>query len=200
MIPVGHGQLTIPFTLVGDDREMVVTFGFEDNPAVSADAVAESLQTAWFAMNTMASSSISTQYTVGPCRVVVNRSLGLFEGQASAARTGTNAALAPVPQNCALLVRKATARGGRQGRGRIFLPPCTENESVISATGDIGAPSVANWNTELAEFLAAAETASLALELLHSEVEPPGTTPPPDNITSLLAQRILATQRVRLRR
>lgn len=199
-IPVGHGQLTIPFNLTGDDREMVVTFGFEDNSAISPDSIAEIFQTAWFGMNTMASSAISTAYSVGPCRVRVNRTLGLFEGSAAATRAGTNAGIAPLPQNVALLVRKTTLRGGREGRGRLFLPPCTENEANVSATGDIGATAVTNWNTELEEFRVACETNSQPLELLH-DVQPGDPTPPtPDNITGLLMQRFVATQRNRLRR
>lgn len=200
-IPVGHGQLTIPFNLTGDDREMVVTFGFEDNAAISADSIAEIFQTAWFAMNTMAASSISDQYSVGPCRVVVNRTLGLFEGFAAATRAGTNVGVSPVPQNCAYLIRKTTARGGRHGRGRVFLPPLTGGEASITPTGDIGAAAVTNWNTELEEFRVACETNSQALELLHSP-PPGGVGPviPPDNITGLLMQRVVATQRNRLRR
>lgn len=198
-IPVGFGQLTIPFTLTGDAEEMVCTLGFDDDGTSTPNTIATTLQTQLFAEDSWAASSLAVGYTVGPCRVVVNRTLGTFEGQAGTSRAGTNAGL-PVPsQNVAVLVRKITARGGRAGRGRLFLPGLQLGEGNVTATGVILQSLVDSWTADFNSFLAACTTVGFPLVLLHQDPEV-GPPLPPDPITGFAVQPVVATQRTRLRR
>lgn len=102
--------------------------------------------------------------------------------------------LAPAPPNVSLLVSKSTPFGGRQSRGRMFLPPVWIAESNIDAGGTIAAGPVAAMQSRLTAFMNALDTAELTPVLLH------GTEATlPYEITSLTLQSLVATQRRRLR-
>lgn len=57
-----------------------------------------------------------------------------------------------LPQNSAFLARKITARAGRRGRGRWFVPGVPENS--VDDGGTLTAGAVTAMNTALANFLA----------------------------------------------
>jgi hypothetical protein len=94
-------------------------------------------------------------------------------------------------------VRKNTARGGRRGRGRIYLPWFIAEDGVdevgLITPGTIGAIQAAMdvWRTKLVDF-------DLPMYVLHnSGISATGT---PDQVTSLRVQGMIATQRRRLGR
>lgn len=106
-----------------------------------------------------------------------------------------SATLAPVPINCAVLINKVTAAGGRRNRGRIFYPPVFPNEGDISALGIIQSSDVTALQTKFANFLAELDTVQIHPVLFHQSG---AQTPTP--IVDLRVQPMLATQRRRMRR
>lgn len=118
---------------------------------------------------------------------------GPIQGSAPQAIPGTKSA-PPVPVNSSFLLQKQTGRGGRQGRGRCFLPPIWTDESNVSASGvitsfDLGLIQ-ALWTNALTDLLAS----DCPPVLLHAD----GSTPDP--ILSWTVSSVVATQRRRLRR
>lgn len=98
------------------------------------------------------------------------------------------------PPNCALLLKKFTSRGGRKGRGRMFVPGLPAD--YITDGGSLGG-AVDALTIQLDDVLRAMAGAvnSDELYLFHQE-EADGD---PDIITSLAVDSTIATQRRRLR-
>jgi len=105
--------------------------------------------------------------------------------------------ISSLPPNCALLVHKVTAAGGRRGRGRFFIPWTTDKESVNEA-GILETGSVDSRRNTLATWLTALSTNGVPMVLLHGE----GKTAliPPTPVALLQPMTLLATQRRRLGR
>jgi hypothetical protein len=99
------------------------------------------------------------------------------------------------PPNVSLLVHKVTDMGGRQGRGRMFIPGFREDR--VSGEGIVQASDVTSINTALTTFFDGMETADLRLALLRSEGSP---ITAPELLTGLQLDTRVATQRRRLRR
>lgn len=91
----------------------------------------------------------------------------------------------------AVLVKKVTALGGRQNRGRLYLP--FTSEASIGIGGTLEAAYYTTVNTEVQAILAAYSGASYPWVLLHTS---PSATPTP--IVSLELETKCATQRRRL--
>lgn len=202
VIPVGYGQFVLPIQLEGDPEGMVVTIGFKNDSALSFNGIANNIQNALMGSTTFAASAIASVYNVGPATVTVMTNLGPQVGVADTIVSGENTGILPPPQNCAWLIQKRTARGGRAGRGRMYLPLINVTEASVSATGDVLALTVDDMQTTFTQWLADCATLQLPLYLLHSESESELPPPPlpPDAITSLVVQTKIATQRNRLRR
>jgi hypothetical protein len=109
---------------------------------------------------------------------------------------------AMLPQNCALLVRKNTALGGRRNRGRLFLPGCV-NEGATSGTGVINGSTYSIYlsyaNAWFVRHLngQGADAGVMPMYLLHSTGITP--VPEPTEITALSVDPVISTQRRRLR-
>jgi len=99
----------------------------------------------------------------------------------------------PTPAQAALLVTKNTALGGRQGRGRLFMPSI--NEAGVTAAGVVQTATVLVWQNAFNAFFDAMAGNNLPLVLLHNAVE---VVPTP--VTSLTVNSLMATQRRRIRR
>lgn len=205
-IPVGYGQWTLPLRLSGDSEEMVVTCGFLDDDTSDPNAIANTITNALFATSSFAASTWSTIYTLGPGRVTVNRTLGTFEGVATVTRVGTNAAFSPTHQNTAVLCRKITSRGGRRGRGRMYLPVGLTAEGNITPQGGLLESVRATLQADLETWKTALIAASFPLQLLHGDKVDPETgeiielAPPPNIINTWQVDPVVATQRTRMRR
>jgi hypothetical protein len=124
---------------------------------------------------------------------------------AGAAATG-GSANPYVPPNCAALFRKRTAAGGRQNRGRTYMPFILDSGDV-SENGTINPALVAVLNTALAAFLAQLVTDStpMAIENKHFSAPPPplfvtSITASAHQVTSYTCESLIATQRRRLGR
>jgi len=199
VIPLGFGLATLPFRNTLDPEEMVCTIGFQDDPTASPNTMAVRVFGPLTSQNFMQASSGSVNYSYGPGRVTIMRTLGPVEGVDTVSRTFTNAGLLALPNNCAILAQKRTARGGRRGRGRMFFPPFFIGEGSVTSAGGVTTSLIDQWNLELENWRAGAATNVAPLYLLHDapEIGPPI---PPDAVTSLVGQYQIATQRKRMRR
>lgn len=113
------------------------------------------------------------------------------------------------PPNVAALIHKRTARGGRRGRGRMYLPWCLADADVDEAGVVLGATQVL-LQTQCTNFLGhltagtGAMTFAAAMVLLHSpsgdDVSSPTTPGDPNTVTTLTVDSLVATQRRRLNR
>jgi hypothetical protein len=97
-----------------------------------------------------------------------------------------------VPVNCAILLQKQTASGGRRNRGRLFVPPIVAGLTT-DTNGQLLAGDVTNledgFNNMLPDFV----TANVEAVIHHSDGGP-GTV-----ITGFAGSQLLATQRKRMR-
>jgi hypothetical protein len=115
---------------------------------------------------------------------------GIYEAPRTVAGAGGGN---PLPNNCTMLVRKITARGGRQGRGRMYLPMIFGSENQVSPTGAVEPVLVGAYQAIADNAFPGANW-----RLLHDS-ESAGSTVP-DQITAFVAQGRIATQRRRMRR
>ena len=205
-IPAGYGQFTEVLTLDGDAEPMVITIGV--GPNITDDAAALDWVAALhgqFGSNVMPETPNDyhairgeLRYHVAgdadddPLRVAVN----------STVYNGTHTS-EPAPQNCAYLVHKRTAVGGRQGRGRLYMPGVLEAQvspAGVISTGQISAITNAfnGWRADVeANPLTSPES---GFYLLHNLANGELLADLPTRITSFDCDSLMATQRRRLRR
>lgn len=110
---------------------------------------------------------------------------------------GGSGGSANLPPNCALLVHKRTQRGGRRGRGRLFMPWML-NEADVTENGSIGSAAVTAIQTAFTNWYVDLSARGVPMYLLHQE----GETAPglPTAVTSLAIDPLVSTQRRRLHR
>jgi hypothetical protein len=107
---------------------------------------------------------------------------------------------APLPQNCALLIRKRTSLAGRRGRGRFYAPATSEDQ--VTPTGII-APFLVQlhqdaWSAFYNSLIAPQSGPPNIPVILHRS-EGIGVEPTPTGITQFVVDGRIATQRRRLR-
>lgn len=193
IIPSGFGQVNLRFSgdIIPTGAE--VTFGIDvalvdDTPAEMAELIRQRLLTANIAqnyVNNVTLSSILVKYgpnDIGPSGIVAAAIQG--------SKTGDN-----VAANTACLVNKNTAFGGRAGKGRMYWPGMSAED--IDDSNLLSSAFATAFATALNNFRTAMATADVGLVLLH-DAGSPLTIPTP--ITSFTVQRLVATQRRRLRR
>lgn len=99
----------------------------------------------------------------------------------------------PAPPNVCHLIRKQSALGGRRGRGRMFWP-CIE-EATVNHAGDVVAGDVAIRQGIVDNFYDAMLADGMQPVILHDTA-----AVSPTDITALVYDSRVATQRDRLRR
>lgn len=108
-----------------------------------------------------------------------------------------------LPANCAMLVHKLTARGGRRGRGRFYIP-WTIGTSTITEAGGVIASDVARVQAAVEVWAGQVNTLVGPVVLLHRPSEPgiahPSSPGAPNVVTGYRADPLVATQRRRLGR
>lgn len=213
-IPPGYGQATLIFQCDGVPSPMNVTFGYEfagqEGDGRKPDVQAAAIRTAAVAANSfLPAAEFSSEYVF--MGVDVNTMDGTGEGVGTSrfSLRGSIVGSSPLPPNCAILVKKNTAIGGRKFKGRMYLPPMFWGEGEVSASGYNAQSSVYNdLQARLATFIQLLGTAGYPMMLLHSIPgsggefgggDFPGDPPPPTLVTSLTVQPQIATQRRRLR-
>lgn len=191
IIPPGYGLARLIFALAGDPEPMNTTFGcisIAEDPSewpatINAAFISSGLGTA---------ANILTQYTWLGSEVTFMDESGPVLYADTLDNLGTRTGIA-APSNCAMLVNKSTARGGRQGRGRFYFPPYQIRNDEVSSTGLITAGIRTTINGRMEAFHVALSTLGMTMVLLHSDSDAP------DTITNLFLQTTIATQRRRLR-
>lgn len=204
VIPPGTFQVKLRWGLASDPEEMISTIAVRDadnddrETLQVAKAVADSWAGAWGPAN------LVSGYTFLGCDAIKGTGGGAPE-VASYDNPIAGTAVNPCPpSNCSVLLKKKTAMGGRQNTGRMFLPAGYLTEIAVGALGDLAAGALTAFADNAAQFLenltdstpgVINELTNFVPQLLHSN---PLTDPTP--ITSLVPDRLIATQRQRMRR
>lgn len=188
IIPVGFAQATWNFEGNGLAYPGAVTLGLDPGGGADPDDVADAIN-GFFASTIMTMLNddvtlVSTQVKFGPN---ATGPIGEFSSNIPGSVSGTGAS-----SQCAYLVKKNSALGGHEGRGRMYLPGVTE--SFIGSDGALDSTQQGLLQTEVNEFFAGLTLAGYPAVILHNSA----TSPTP--ITTAIVQAVIATQRRRLRR
>lgn len=193
LIPPGYAHVIIPMKHASTPRAAAVTFGIENNtvgfltPSLVND-IQDAFTSAWNA---------DSNVTVGP-------SIARFgqEGEEPLSVTGTATFTGTfttnaLPSNSALLVKKLTSRGGRRGRGRMYIPWVVD-ETSVDEVGAIDSTTLTAYQDRAINFAVNLTTNDTPMVLLH---DADGSTAPgsPNLVTTLIPDPVIATQRRRLR-
>lgn len=217
-VPVGTGQVSWEFLYGLDPDHHFVTFAIGPGGGLGPTHV-QRLSDAWrLAMMPQLSSSLGLVNTI--LRVRQDDGTDLIH-TFPIATAGGGLALAPTPSNTAILVQKVTTRGGRRGKGRMYVPGCPE--ANVDQDGFLTVAYRASLQTAVNNLLdrltapAGGGTAGdpVAPRLLHNsstqttvQTSPTarivtttitGPGPAPDAITGFLIAPQVATQRRRMR-
>jgi len=188
IIPSGFGQVSFVHQGAGIEGDGVCTLGFRNDAGASANSAAEDIGTLWipvvdqFCVQGITFTSAFVKLgpnDVGPSGEFAFSAIG-DQGDDSAS-----------PQTCVLL-QKTTLLGGRQGRGRMYVPGPPDVLGENDGVWDAGA--VAQWQTAIDTFTAAMTSADYVPVLLHTDSLAP--TP----MTGMIVSTRSATQRRRNRR
>jgi len=194
IIPVGYGQVKMKWGLIATNVEAVSTFGVDCDVSAAPLTNATAINNILIASGRpMLPANYSTSWNYLGMELTQMSPTGPQTGVVDATTPGTTS-LSTTPPNVAFLMRKNTARGGRKGRGRCFLPPIWISEANVGVEGALNNTNLTALNVLWSAVLTALATASIPAVLLHSD----GSTP--DVITSWFVDAIVATQRRRLRR
>jgi len=191
----GFADISVWFTHSTDPRPAAITFG------VASDG--KDANQVWSAVLGALgqTGSILTKMptTVKVSRIRVSYGTDGDEDEVydmPAAAAGTTA-LSQLPPNCAVLVHKRTQRGGRRGRGRIFLP-WFGGETKVNDNGTLDSAELVAMNTCVNAFYTDLSARGVPMFLLHQ----PGLSAPglPTAVTSLAVDPVISSQRRRLHR
>jgi hypothetical protein len=201
IIPPGYALCSCQITHQSASRPAFITFGVKNelgSPMLLADGVFTSITRSGSIVAQM-----DQNVTVGP----VTTREGISGGEPIVDVSGSGVpgqqTLTTLPSNCALLMHKRTARGGRRGRGRMFIPWCL-NEPSVEENGQLTDLAMTAFTNVANTFLSALSEGQTPMYILHNTSEP-GTDHPtsagsPDLVTVLSVDRLIGTQRRRLGR
>lgn len=189
-IPAGFGLLAYQWGLATDPEVMICTLGLAVDPLVSGpqvqlDEKADAMATA------VPAAQLAGGYAFLGCTLRVGDGSGSTTVYEAPRNIVGTAGAVSLPNNCAYLVRKSTARAGRRGRGRMYLPPWIVAEADISNSGILTGAALTGLQAIVEDAFPLA-----GLVLLHDDLP---AVLAPDSITALTVDRQIATQRRRLR-
>lgn len=194
VIPVGFGQARVMCAFSGSPDPFVITWGYDGDVAEDPNTDAAEIAAILVATGRpFKPAEYSNQITFRGVEVTRQTATGPIGGLSSALVVGTKSA-PMIPCNSAFLLQKHTARGGRMGRGRCFLPPIWTDENNVSPLGIITAFDLSQMQVLWTSALTALLASDCPPVLLHAD----GSTPDP--ITSWTISDLCATQRRRMRR
>lgn len=193
-IPPGFAEIIVPIKHVSLQRAAALVFGVElTTSGPDPIDVADDFALAW---NLNAAGRLDSNVNWGPVEARVGQDGGVaLAGVGSLTGSGSRSGDSPSP-NVAVLIHLRTARGGRRGRGRKYVPWYV-GETEVDETGTITPAVVTSCTTAFSNLRTALTSNGLDLCILHSS----GLTPPgdPDLVTSVACDPRVATQRRRLR-
>jgi len=186
-IPAGFAHVLLGFTGSGTAFPMATTFGI-----VTEDSVADILTDVGDSIGTSNLPDLwHTTIVLDTIKVKKGPNTTGPSGETSVSIDGTSGTPGASP-NVAMLVRKVTNLGGRQGRGRMYFPPA--HEGAIGPDGGLDSGYLGGAQSILADWLDILEAGGNQMVLLHSDDDAPTI------VTSLSMQSPVATQRRRQRR
>lgn len=192
LIPVGYAQVNVFMPVNAFPYVPQCTFGIKTNeflgtPEEMAEATYDTWAAEWDGFLTSNVTFEKVRLKFGP-----NSTGPAYEygGSATGAVGGES-----VEPSIAALVTKSTAIGGRQGRGRFYLPGMPE--SYLDPGGTLTSTGILQGQSCADAWLAAMVALDLQPVLLHS-VGTSDTTP--EDITALTVQARYGSQRRRNRR
>ena len=196
VIPPEFFNAFFGYTLASDPEPMFTTLGFEFAPQLTIqeqNAAALEVGANW----STAMKAVAPQpYTLGPHHFeigVLNFPNRRIDGAAVDAGSGNTSAL---PNNSTMLVKKVTNLGGRQGRGRMFVPGASLGG--VSDNGTLTPGIRGAFQDAIDEFVTlVALMLDIEQAVLFHDSASPITTPTP--LSGLLVDGRIATQRRRMR-
>jgi hypothetical protein len=190
-IPTGWAQVNLVFEGLAAPRGAQVVYGAQlvgGGALVTAQDYADFARTAW---ETTLQPELTQALTFKEARVKLGPNATGLDATATSNQQGGVALSTEAPQ-VAVLIRKITAQGGKQGKGRMFLPGIAE---VAISGGAINAASKNLLDIAFADWLDQHDTALFPVALLHQEA---GISP--YIVTQMITQSVVATQRRRIRK
>lgn len=195
IVPEGFFQATMIWSVSGSVSDKVCTLGLTDGdvggrtPSQCAEDVYESVRVAgslWIA------SGSYNEWTFQGVSAFQMTEDGPIVGEFMDSDAGTASGEA-IPTNCAILVKKNTALGGRKNRGRFYWPPYHLSSSNVTSAGVIEDVELSAFQDIWDTFYDELVSRDWAPTLFHSDA----TTP--TGITGFSVESRLATQRRRMR-
>jgi hypothetical protein len=193
--PPGFADVSLKLVLDGFIRPAYITFGV-DPTMTDPQQVAQAVYGV-ASNSTSLNGKLDSNVTWAECIARLGTDggedlIGNFVGTAK----GISGGGAP-PPNVAVLIHKRTARGGRRGRGRLYMPWwCSDNDT--NEDGTILPNIVTALQTAAEQFRTQLGAAGVPMVLLHSQgLTTPG---PPDPVTQLAVSNVVGTQRRRIGR
>lgn len=188
IIPAGYAHILVGFTGLGAPTGAALTFGVQNDSDFDAPKVAFDIAEAW------GTSAMTGTYSTNVTASVFKAKLGPNATGAAAEYStafvgGLGASGHP---GAAYLVSKFTATGGRQGRGRCYIPGAAEGD--VGPGGVILPANQDQITDRWRDFNQLLILGSLPMVLLHHN----SLTPSP--VTDLVCSGQVATQRRRNRR
>lgn len=199
-IPTGFALAAWEFSMPGDVEPWYCTMGV-DLPSGGGppSGAADDLFIAW-RDNILGLQS--TTMTLNQCIVKVGSDGPPIMGYSTLGTAPGQTSGSFLPQNCAMLVDKLSAAGGRRNRGRMYIPAALP-EANVDNVGTITSGLVTGANAAFGQFLSALQDGVLPANIAYPPVilHSPGisTLPLPTPITSFRVQSVISTQRKRLR-
>lgn len=208
VIPVGFADISQFINLTGDNDPLAITYGIDISAGPFTQPDLAECRNAYVTgfLNFM-----PPFYSVGSIRAVVGVDAGdPVVIESGGTDPGTDTATGHLPQNCALLVTKRTASGGRRNRGRMYIPGLL-GDAAVDNLGNLMSGIETTYQGSADAFLSALTDSGVtnvaSMVILHTYgwnggVDPglPVGFPAPTPVTSLDVQGTIGTQRRRLRR
>ena len=191
-VPIGHVEFWLRFALTGDPEPMYTALAYEIATPPFTQAQAEICIDR---MQDLIRARVCDDYTLDGGFALVGNDGGDLRYDVTQAQAGQVVAQ-PLPQNCAVLLSKRTAVGGRANRGRMYVPGISG--ASVSPSGVLDGTTITNWQTTCSALMlsgmGAAGSNVLSPVLLHKS-----NAAAPTDLTVLDVSNRIATQRRRLR-
>lgn len=204
VIPENHWQCKLRWRLSGDPEEMISTIGVVGNDPGPRDIlqVAEAVYIAWEGSFDAASLNQAWQFIgvdVTEGGETEDPQVGSYDRLQQG--TGTWASL---PHNCALLAKKKSAKGGRRNSGRMFIPAGYIGELEVGGNGVLSTVFMNGAQAKFTNFYDSLRDTLTAVGMPIADFKPvifhSSLPSEPTEITSLVVDSLIATQRRRMRR
>lgn len=201
IVPPGFMHVTQPMRHSDQSDTYNVTYGVRwDSSLHTADEALSDVD-GWFRQSW--DQDMDSNITFLPATAIVGNDGPPLVAQSSVNASAASRSGSSPPASVATIITKRTAFGGRQWRGRVYMPGLV-NTGEAGEVGSISTARLAVLQSAAEAWLAglAAPGGSLAITpmyLLHGTPQSGGDPPAPTEVTSLLVQNIVGTQRRRIR-